>query len=472
MKRRRLRSGQAERVAGGSGPRHPEHSADAVPPARSRRRTWLLVGLAVILLLVFLQLGGPGWVTGQFAESALRMHDHPRAHVWLDRGARFGWLTGKDATSAWVKARIARREGDLREMEKQLQAASERGLSTQRVKRERILAAVQSGQLERHEATVNRWLMDADGDSAEICDAYANGLALVSRLDDAAKVLEAWHADDPTHPVPLYRLGKLHEYFDDQEAAERAYLEASEKEASYPPALFRLANLYLDAKQPAKALDLYERCAAIDNPLAAQVGMARAMIDLGQPEQAKRQLEQVLSEPAERLEDSYRSLKENPETFIAAREFGKLLLNEGKSNESLRWLEVALEKNPRDLAARYSRAVALRRTGRQDEATEEFREVAETKAALEQVNVLRNQIGRNPNDAESRVMLGSLLLEHESERNGLFWLNSALTVDPQYVDAHARLASYYEDRKGDSPKYRELAEHHRRLARAGPGDGK
>lgn len=404
-------------------------------------------------------------MTSRLAASGLNQHEHDRANEWLNAGEGVFWPFGKNADSAWMLARIARREGDLQAMDRHLSTALTRGLDQERVERERILARVQSGELQTYEAKINEWLMQSDPDSAEICDAYANGLAVVSRLDDAVRVLDAWHADDPSHPVPLYRLGKIHEYFDDTDAATASYQQAIAANPNYYPATFRLANLYLDSKLPRKAYDLFGQCSIESCLLASQVGMGQSLVGMGKYDQARELLQVVLQHDYEQIKSSYQSLNENPETFIAASELGKLEVNEGNFSEGLRWLEMALDKNPRDLSARYSMAVALRQLGREEDAEKHFEQVAETKRSLEQVNVLRNQIGRNPTDADSRVELGKILLKYESERNGLFWLNSALTVDPEHREAHATLANFYASKSQLSAEYKSLAEHHSRLSK-------
>lgn len=434
-------------------------------PMGGKIRIAALFIATIILLGIFISRGGPAIFTSPIAYRALRYHDHDKTRKWIDRGNAMSWLTGGNADALLIEARLARREGKLDLMENKLVAAGKLGISEERIEREQILARLQSGEIDEYELQVTSWLSQSDPDSAEICDAYANGLAVVSRLDDAFNVLNAWHQDDRTNPVPSYRIGRIYEYYDNIEAAEKSYLTSIECDAVYLPAYFRLGNLYLDAKRPNDALDLFQQCLGMPNPFAPKIGIAKCRAELGDTDSARNILAEILIHPLEGILASYEDLKESPETFIAAVELGKLEVNSGNYQEGIQWLDKALEFNPRDLAARYSRAVALRQSGQAAFAVAEFEEIEATKKALEKVNALRNEIGRNPTDADSRIELGKLLLAHESERNGLFWLQSALTFDPNNAEAHAALAAYYEGKADESSPYAELARQHRRLAK-------
>ena len=68
-------------------------------------------------------------------------------------------------------------------------------------------------------------------------------------------------------------------------------------------------------------------------------------------------------------------------------------------------------------------------------------------------------------DTASRLALGKIILENESERVGLFWLQSVFSYDPDNSDAHEAIARYLENKKGRTPQDEKLAEYHRAFVR-------
>jgi hypothetical protein len=65
---------------------------------------------------------------------------------------------------------------------------------------------------------------------------------------------------------------------------------------------------------------------------------------------------------------------------------------------------------------------------------------------------------------EARAELGTLLLEHESQRMGRFWLQSILPFEPRHQVAHAGLAKSYSELAEKSPQFKPLAQYHQRAA--------
>ena len=200
------------------------------------------------------------------------------------------------------------------------------------------------------------------------------------------------------------------------------------------------------------------------NPLAPKTGLALSLIKLGEIERAIGLLKEVQASDSDLIRSSYAAVNESMERNIAACELGKLYLNEQRLDEALKMLDIALQDNPRDLTARYTRALVLKGLAREPEADADFELVAKSKAAMERVNVLRNKINRDNQDVDARLELGQLLIDFESERNGLFWLRSALQINGENRSVHRALAEYYEKHARESSENQRLAEFHRSRA--------
>ncbi len=426
---------------------------------RSRlRRTAVLTVAFAVLATCFLWLGGASRLINSFASSSIARHDFEVADSWLRFGSQIGCTSGE---SHFLSARIARHRGDFKTMSDELAVASRQGCANERVELERQLSQAQSGKLDEVEKALSENLSKGIGDLAEICEAYANGLSMASRFNDALSILEAWHRDLPNDPVPIYRIGRIQEHLILVDDAKASYRSAIELQENYYPALYSLARLLLDENNSEEAASLFERCLTMPNPAAASVGLALCIAKTDQLDRAKKLLYEVVALGSLTIQKSYAAVGEPMERFTAAAELGKLLVSESEFDEGLRLVELALSFNSRDQSARYVRAMALRGLNRNDEASEEIKKVEEVKNAFQKVNSLRNQIGRDPNACGLRVELGKLLMEYESERNGLFWLQSAIAQNPECAEAHLALAEYYESHWQESVDFAPLARSHR-----------
>lgn len=404
------------------------------------------MGVATICVALVAVPVGSVLLAEHCAAQAVGRRDPQAAEGWLAYRER---LLGTSSRGLLIKARLARHRGDFAEMDRLLTAAASSGASRADVQKEWTLAQVQSGKLEAFEPQIKSWLVNGSSDLPEIAEAYANGLAASSRFDEALRMIGAWAQDHPTDPMPAFRAGRIHEFFEDFDAAAVAYREALSREDDFSPARFALARVLLNQKKPQDAIVELNACRPPTNPLAVQVAHAECLAELGRTDQAIAELESVLEHNEREIEESYAALHAPQECFVAARLLGTLLTNNGSAEKGVVLLETALRSNPRDVAARYSRAIAFRGLGRMAEAEAELAAIEEHREAMKQVNALRNKINRDPEDVASRIDLGTLLAEHESVSSGLFWLRSALTHDPSNEVAKQRIAELLSERAAE-----------------------
>jgi len=444
-KKRSLGRRQPVAIAGQQGsPPSPESTA--VPTGRLHRR-YLAIGSLLLAIGMLWWLGGPAYFSNHLARKALLRLDATSAEYWSDWSHR---LAPNDVETRWILARLARRRGDLAEMQEHLQVAQQAGKHDDRISREWILADAQQSKLAAIEPKLNRWLLQQDPDSAEICDTYVNGLFAASRLEMAERVLDAWQADFPDDPRPYYRRGRLLQHFDRLADAESTLRQAISLKDDYYPALYALGRVLNEQKRSTDAIPLYQACMRMSNPLAAKIALAQALAATGKTDTAEESLRQVMQADIAQIMASYRSVDESPELFVAAYELGNLLVNAGNYEEAIEVLRRALEFNSRDSAARYSLAMALRGVGKLEESEQELQLVEAARKELAKVNQLRNLINRDPENTDARLELGELLFHHESQRNGLFWLRSVFSYDPENERAKAKIAELTTQMQQDS----------------------
>lgn len=405
------------------------------------RRLAILLALFAGLLLIL-------WSTGAFlgiGHMAVRQAlDSGDDKIAERRIAYAGWA-GTSAETTFLQARLARHRGDYNEMSRLLDQAAAAGYDARKLQRETMLAQAQIGQLtDAVESKINAWILEGGPDTREVCAAYTNGLAASSRFEDSIRILEAWSADYPRDPRPNFRLGRIFEHQRRQDDALKQYRIASEKDPKFVPAAYSYARLLFDQRKVDEALAAFENCPDADRLIPVQVSIALCKKAQSNLNEAKRILENVLKNPIEEIKQSYRDLQEPVERFIAAAELGKIESDEGNFEAAKTWLEKAITFNPRDMEARYAYAVALRGLGQRDKADKEFEYVKRTREALGSVNVYWDRVQSNARDTEARLQLARIFIEHESVRNGLYWLKSIEAYDPDNAEVAALREKYAE----------------------------
>ncbi len=435
-------------------------SAVSIFKASRTKTLWLLIGL-LLLLAIAAFFNSPVLLLNFLARQSLSNLDYPAAEHWIKRTS---YLTQGNAESEMIAARIARHEGRLDQMADHLSKASRLGADRQAIQIEEAMALAQNGKLDEVEADLFRWLSNGIGDADEISDAYANGLAANSRFDNANEILDAWQRDFPKDPRPEYRLGRLNEHLQLWEQAAEAYLNSLKKKNDYYPSRFRLGRAYFTVRKIEEAKKSFEECLKMRFPEAAKIQLAFCYRALGESDQARDILYDVLQQSYETILRSYHAVEESPEHFEAASTLGDIESESGNYQEAYKWLKLAVEKNPRDLTARYSLALTMRRLGQTEQAEKDLAEIEKAKKALERANSLRVRIEAKPDDLEARLELGKLLIENESMRMGRFWLQSIFKFDPNHREAHRALAEHYRQLSETSPEFRAQAEFHKNLA--------
>ena len=420
-----------------------------------------LLSILTALVVAGYFLDVPAHILNLLARRSLNEFDYANAQIWIKRASRFN---ANNAQSEMIAARIARHGGMLDEMSEHLARASRFGANELDVKMEEAMALAQTGKLDRVEADLFQWISNGLGDADEISDAYANGLAANSRFDNAIEILTAWRRDFPEDPRPDYRLGRIKEHFQVWEEAIAAYLTSLQRRSDYYPSRYRLGRVYVVGRRIDDAKKAFENCLQMPLPEAAKIQLALCYRSLGEADQARKILNEVLQQDYQTILLSYKSVEEAPEHFEAAATLGDLESEAGDYEEAYKWLKLAVDKNPRDLSAKYSLALTLRRLGKTEESDKMVLEVQEAKTALERANPLRDRIAAKPDDLEARLELGKLLLKNESMRMGRFWLQSIFKFDPHYREAHRVLAEHYRQLAELSPEYRPMAEFHARAA--------
>ncbi|XZE45383.1 hypothetical protein SH467x_000622 [Pirellulaceae bacterium SH467] len=437
--------------------------APNVAPNSKRTRLWVLLGFLFVLVTLFFAWGGIPRILHSSAVVALQKHDLDQAARWLESLDRIRLANGE---TAFLQARLARKRGDLDTMAAHLKVAFDRKFDSKRLNREQLLALASLGRLESStESTLKSWIKEQDGDLSEVLDAYTTGLTILSRFPEAVELIEIWEEECPWEPLVHYKMGRIHEHLFQNEPAEEEYRKSVAKDPSFIQGWFSLGRLLLHVRKPADAIEALKKCVQAKSRLAANTTIAQCEKALGNVEQAKEILLNVMQHSVEEIRESYRSVDDVPERFIAASELGGIETELGEYESAKKHLEMALDYFPLDSIGRYSYAVALRGLGERDKAEENFDIVKKSRAELDQVTQLQERIGMNPKDTDARIQVGKIILKNESEKTGVYWIKSVFSYDVRNEAAHGALADYYQSKLGSDPAYKQLYEYHQKFVK-------
>jgi tetratricopeptide (TPR) repeat protein len=431
------------------------------PAGSTKLRIRILLGLLLVLASVFFYRGGFAGFAQTMASNALLKHDLPTAEKWIAIAQK---IPGTGAEVEYLLAKKARLDKSFEEMADHLRAALKQGFDPELLQREQILANASLGEMDpMAESEIKRWIAQQGPELGDVVDAYANGLAALSRFEDATKVLEDYEQLFPGDPMVNYRFGIMNEHKRGNENAEKEYLAVLEKDPQHVQAAWRLARIQTGKNDPQAAIKILTKFDYGKQALAIKTFLGHCYQQLGNFDKSREYFKAAVEQGHDACQASYRVVEEVPERFLAASDLGVLEATLGNWEDAKRYLEMALEVNPRDFTARNSYAQALRRLGLVEESEKEFARIKEEREEFDKITVLRDRVNQNPNDTAARVETGKILFKYESERFGLFWIRSALTADPNCQEAHQFLADYYETKYAQTHNeiYRTKADEHR-----------
>ncbi len=393
-----------------------------------RRRVRVVLGVVAASLAI-------GWplrlatatLLKERARSALAAREPDRAVLWLNRAE--GWF-GADGETSFLRARADRQKGDWNALLMHLKQASALGCAPIRIEREQWLAQAQSGQLRDVETRLPRLLADPREDGAEICEAYVNGYFLNHRLTEAGRLLDAWIADFPHDPEPLYIRGKIRSESQFYKDAEDDFRGALSRAPKYWPALFELANTLAIERDFEHALAVYRRARNVaGHDARARIGEIKCLRQLGRLDDARAAVQPLLDVDSPSRE--------------ALQESGLIDIEDERYATAAETLTKALAINPRSLVVRQALARALRQTGDQSGAREHARYVEEAQAALRRAEELSDRVARSPDDAGLRYEIGTIYLQYGVPERGVNWLKSALNCDPGHQASRQALDKFF-----------------------------
>jgi Tfp pilus assembly protein PilF len=405
--------------------------------------------LALLLLLPALALGGHLWAAKHYraAREALARGDSAEAQQHLARCAKV-WLW--DAETRLLQARAARLAGEFDRAESYLRNCEELGEPPETIALERDLRRVKQGDLASTENRLIGRVLRGDPDTVLILEVLTPAYLASYRLHEAAECVKRWLEREPDRVQAWVYRAQTFDHLKNRDEVLASYRRIVQLEPDNLQARLTLAGLLTDLA-PQEAVDGfgYVRDRQGDSP-DLLTGLARCRLNLGQPDEARRLLDEVLAE--------------HPNNWAALSERARLAQQTESEGEAEKWFRRAVAIKPNEVEVLHGLHACLMQAGKRREAEEVWSRVERVKADLARVSKLTRQVAARPHDPALRCEVGTIMMRNGLEKEGLGWLATALEADPGHAATHQALADYYE-RTGDT----ERAAEHRAIVSAGSG---
>lgn len=334
-------------------------------------RRWLL-GFLALLLGLAVYLGGWEW-WGQYhwraAERALASRNFAEAREHL-AACRRAWPT--DLETLLLSAQVVRRAGDIPEAERLLRTGREAGIMPEAIATERKLLGIQCGNMEDAETCLSySSTAKRPADAELVLEALIVGGIRSMDLPHAQRALDLWQQQRTSHADQVQGkiwAGDIAIRKGDVGPAIAAYQEAVAEDPRQEAARQRLAEILSRYDPPAARPHLEHLLRMRPKDPALRLYLARCQRGLGEHEQARKLLDDLLAE--------------NAPSMDVLLERGQLDLDMGNAVAAEPRLRraVALEPNRRDPNLALARC--LRLAGKDDEAREFEARVTQIDAIL------------------------------------------------------------------------------------------
>lgn len=337
-------------------------------------------------------------------------------------------------------ARAARMTGDFTAAEYHLNTCLrlEDGAS-EATQLEFLLMRAQSGEVEEVAGLLFGFVDRGHPDARLILQTVASTYMHNLRYGPAYAALKRWSEAFPDDPRAFHYRGWVLERMNQPTAAKEDYQRALELDQGLVGVRLRVAEMYLEDNDPVQAtphLDLLLATAPDRPDVLARVGELRYL--QGRHPESRQFLERIVDH-----------LPNDPRVLLI---LGRLDTEDGNGARAEDRLRTALTVDPSNTEVRYALVAALRLQRKDAAADAELAEFERHKAHLLRANHLLQEEARHPSrDPAAPSEIGTLLLQVGQDRQGLYWMDEALTRDPHHRPTHQALAEYFE-RKGDADR--------------------
>jgi Tfp pilus assembly protein PilF len=363
------------------------------------------------------------------ARSLLRERDWSGAIALLERSS------GGCAERHYLLACAYRRSGSLQHARRELIEADRLGWNRADLERQHLLINTQAGGVKELESQLIELIQSSDGDGVaeEVYEAMARGYMTSFHVGDAKQCLQYWLQWQPHNPLPHLWLADLHKRTENLEGAVQVYREVLQRHPRHQEAREKLALALLEQLKVEEAAQLFEICLQSAPSAESYIGIAECERRKGRTAAAEALFHEALV---------YDLTSQQASRTLTA--LGQMALEEQKHSRAIYLLETSVKLQPLEPAGHTALAAVLTSVGETSRAAEHRRVARELVDQHNRVVSLTREVLDDPENADLRFKIGSILLAQGMGSAGADWLETAVQVDPAHQSAHLALAEYYE----------------------------
>ncbi|HND53700.1 MAG TPA: tetratricopeptide repeat protein, partial [Pirellulaceae bacterium] len=423
--------------------------ATASPPRR-RRPILLVVGLLVILVG-----GWPAWQRTAASyhlsqgQAAIEAFDFATAVTHLEKARKY--QPQRPDVLYWL-AVAQRRSGKVAEVDTTLTAAGKLGWPQEELNRQRLLLRAQVGRVSEVETQLQEMIARGidDQSAVQIYEALAQGYWANHRIQDTLRVLDFWIQWRPDDIDPRLMRADVYSEFNDPVSAEKEYRAVLAAHPDHVLSHAMLGRLLLGSGHVDDAAGMF-RYALEHGPVKAdlQVGLAECEFRSSRADEADAILKKV---DLEQLDPEPRAKALKLEADIA-----RFKQDHVRAADCL---ERAVKIWPHDSGVLQALGQAYAALGKKEEAEQFLQRSKEITARAEQFYEAKRRIIKEPDNADLRFEIGSILAGQGLADDAAEWFRGAVRSDRFHQPSHEALADYY-TKKGDAAmasRYRESAQ--------------
>jgi tetratricopeptide (TPR) repeat protein len=433
-----------------------EMERPGVPVQDTSRRTWLVRGVRVAIVLVLALALFPqlwGWYHHYAGSKALDRYHGAEALSHFEACLRVKPYWSRSAGTHLLACRAARRANDYEKAQAHLNACQDLlgGTNPEVALEDALLRVGMLCELNEFEQVLRK-RMEIDPQRAPlILEALTQGFLRMSRILEAMACLEQWLQRDPDNLQALYLQGKAGVQAHAWEQAATPLRRVVELDPDRDEARYDLARSLMEINRFEEALAHLEYLQQKSPSIDQQVRMARCQQGMGQTRRARQMLEDVLATA--------------PEYGPALLTLGRIQMQNGQLDDAETTLRHAARVQPFDYQCQWQYYQVLSRMeGKAAEAEAQLARAEKLRERRQRLNEISTRLlSTRPHDPALHYEYAMILIELGEKELGAKWLSSALHEDSNYKPAHAALADYYE-----SIGQTEKAKEERDLAKGGP----
>jgi tetratricopeptide (TPR) repeat protein len=377
--------------------------------------------------------GLEGWAWYHFREAnrLAERQQYSRAHAEYARSLQvWRW----SASTHLLAGRAARRAGLYAEADRHLAECQrlQGGSSDPSVPLalERLLLQAQTGELREVEGVLWDASAKKGPETPLILEALARGYLRVLRLGMAQSCVEKLLQLEPENIEALVIRGWIREGAGDSILAAKDYRRALEVDPEREDIRLSLARLLAhDKPEEARGHFEYLMTRQPDHP-DVLLGLAQTYRALGQPDKARPLLDTLLAK--------------DPGNSRGLTELGVLSAADNPA-EAEALFRKAIAADPANKDAHYQLYLCLaQQSGREAEAAAELATQKRVVADLTRLaEIAGKEMTARPNDPDLCYEMGMIYLRYGKPDQGIFWLHSALNLDPTHQPSHQALYDHY-----------------------------